>query len=316
MSIVGKKNQFRTVALKTVALAIIIASAFMQPGLCNKRGEANKKLNRFENLIHRGKSPAALPLLENFTREYPQSQRGWLLLNKAYLDVDTDGQGLRMAITSMKKAIEFNKGSSELNKALGELYARNGQFKLALKSMDNALRCVPQDPFIYKSRARIYSEIKRDKEAVADYEHFTQLLPSKATEQENLELGALCYQRAGQVDKAIKIYDTLWAGNKSLAWPLKKAACYAQAGKNKEAIDVYSLVIKQSPGDEIALLERGKLHSKLGHNKEALKDFTTAIDSTPTSSIYLERAKVYDRIGKPELAKRDRAKADSSNEGW
>lgn len=316
MSIVGNKNKTRTIALMTVALAITGAAAFMQPGLCKKLGKPNKKLNRFENLINRGKSPAALPLLEHFTREHPQSERGWLLLNKAYLDIDTDGQGLRMAITSMKKAVEFNKGSSELNKALGELYARNGQFKLALKSMDIALRCVPPDPFIYKSRARIYSEIKRDKEAVADYEHFTQILPLKATAPENLELGALCYQRAGQVDKAIKIYDTLWAGNKSLAWPLKKAACYAQVGKNKEAIDVYSLVIKESPSDEIALLERGKLHSKLGHNKEALKDFTAAIDSTPTSSIYLERAKVYDKIGKPELAKRDREKAESSNDGW
>lgn len=302
--------------LPIIALASTLQLLLAPPALCDPRPDMREKLDRYDNLIQRGKAPAALPQLEHFTREHPHSERGWLLLNKAYLDVDTDGQGLRLAVTSMKQAVALNRANSTLNKQLAELYARSGKFKLALKWMDNALLCVPPDPFIYKSRARIYSEIKRDKEAVADFERFAQLLPQKALEPENMELGALCYQRNGQVDKAIKIYDTLWAGNKSLAWPLKKAACYAQVGKDKEAIGVYSLVIKESPNDEIALLERGKLLAKLGQNKEAIRDFSTALETTPTSSIYLERAKLYDKLGKPELAKRDRDKAKDSNDGW
>lgn len=302
--------------LPIIALASILQLLLAPPALCDPRTDMREKLDRYDNMIQRGKAPAALPQLEHFTREHPHSERGWLLLNKAYLDVDTDGQGLRLAVTSMKQAVALNRANSTLNKQLAELYARSGQFKLALKWMDNALLCVPPDPFIYKSRARIYSEIKRDKEAVADFERFAQLLPKKALEPENMELGALCYQRNGQVDKAIKIYDTLWAGNKSLAWPLKKAACYAQVGKDKEAIGVYSLVIKESPNDEIALLERGKLLAKLGQNKEAMRDFSAALETTPTSSIYLERAKLYDKLGKPELAKRDRDKAKDSNDGW
>lgn len=302
--------------LCTIAIAVVTQLVFAQAGLCNPRAEAQKKLDRYDNMIQRGKSPAALPLLEHFTREHPHMQRGWLLLNKAYLDVDTDGQGLKLALTSMKQAVALNKGNSELLKGLGELYARDGQPKLALKCMDNALLCTPLDPFIFKSRARIYLEIGKNKEAVADYERFTQLLPSKASEPFNMEIGALCYQRAGQFDKAIKLYDTLWAGNKSLAWPLKKAACYAQGGKDKEAIEVYSFVIKENPDDEIALLERGKLYAKLGQNKEAVKDFSTALETTPTASIYLERAKAYDKLGKSALAKRDREKADANPGGW
>lgn len=311
MFVVPNKN-----ILLIIALASILQLLLASPALCEPRVEKKEKLDRYENMIHRGKAPAVLPQLERFTREHPHSERGWLLLNKAYLDVDTDGQGLRLAVSSMKQAVALNRASSTLNKQLAELYARSGQFKLALKWMDNALLCVPPDPFIYKSRARIYSEIKRDKEAVADFERFAQLLPQKALEPDNMELGALCYQRNGQVDKAIKIYDKLWAGNKSLAWPLKKAACYAQVGKDKEAIDVYSLVIKESPNDEIALLERGKLRAKLGQSKEAIRDFSAALETTPTSSIYLERAKVYDKLGKPELARRDREKASASNDGW
>jgi len=302
--------------LPIVSLAIASQILFAQSVLCNPQDAVNKKLERLDSLVQRGKSPAALPLLEHFTREYPQSERGWLLLNKAYLDVDTDGQGLRMAITSMKKAISMNKGSSALHKALGELYARDGKFELALKSIDRSLNCTPQDPFCYKSRARVLLETKRDKEAVSSYERYIQLHPERATDSEDMELGGLCYQRAGQPDKAIKIYDALWARNKSLAWPLKKAECYVQLGKSKEAIDVYSLVIKESPNDEIALLNRGKLHAKLGHNKEAMKDFSAAIVTTPTSSIFLERAKIYDKLGKPDLAKRDREKANASNDGW
>lgn len=80
-------------------------------------------------------------------------------------------------------------------------------------------------------------------------------------------------------------------------------------GRTNQAIGVYSELIKLHPGDELALMERAKLKSKLGKHKEALADMDAAIKEMPTSRMYLERASIYEKLGNAKMAQRDREKA-------
>lgn len=160
------------------------------------------------------------------------------------------------------------------------------------------------------------TEIKRDREALKDYERFFAVCPQTRGDARYIEQAALLYQRAGQLRRSIELYSQLYRLNPCDAWLLKKAACYTQLNKFQEAMAAYSEVLARNHEDEIALLERGKLRAHIGLFEPALQDFNQAIKTAPTASVYRERAKVYEKLGKTEAAKQDRARAEKSNTGW
>jgi tetratricopeptide (TPR) repeat protein len=203
-----------------------------------------------------------------------------------------------------------------VHRLLGHIYAEQGQFDQALSELQLAIKYSPNDMFNYKSRALIYSETKRDKEALADYEKFVSMRGPNERNMKVIELGAMIYTRGGQDAKAIALYDELYEKTHSTTYLVDKAKCLARLGKEKEAIDTYSQVIKMTDANEIACFERGKLEAKAGRNQQALDDFTNALKQVHTASIYLERAKLLEKMGRPELAKKDRESAKEDRLDW
>jgi tetratricopeptide (TPR) repeat protein len=114
------------------------------------------------------------------------------------------------------------------------------------------------------------------------------------------------------------------------------------AGKNKEAVDVFSKGLNKIPRSQALFCERGstyallnqgekaiadltaavaideknayfleqraRIYSNLHHFENAVKDYTAAIKLTPGAAmLYAHRANVYQKMGKLDLVQKDRA---------
>jgi tetratricopeptide (TPR) repeat protein len=87
------------------------------------------------------------------------------------------------------------------------------------------------------------------------------------------------------------------------------------SGNHKEAIAYLTEAAKFDVEDDEPLRMRGIEYMKMQQYDKALADFDEAIAIAPESgSNFSARADAYDKLGKPELAKRDRDEAKKWNE--
>ncbi len=296
--------------------AALLVSFFLAASgsVCAKRHSKDPRHARMLEIrrqIKAGKAQTVVYELESMTRNDPKDAEAWSLLSKVYTDLDFSGSMMAKAIAAGEKAVEAAPNNSTCLKMLAELYARKGQFKKAFALLDTAMAQKVVDPFVYKTRALILSETKRDKEAAACWDKFVALNPRASTNINSLDGGIMIYSRAGMTEKAIALCDKAYTLTSSEGWIMKKAEAFTLGGRLKDAIAIYSTMISHHSDDEIALMERARLYCKLGKDKEALADMDAAIKELPTSSMYLERAKIYDRLGNAKMAKRDRDRAQS-----
>lgn len=312
--------RIRLSGILCVATALALTGVPCQPQPAGQeRIQLAKRLELLDKMIHEGKAQAAIPELEMLVKLKPDSVRSWQLLCQAYIDVDvvdSNSKRLTMAKEAAQKALSLKPDAGVVHRLLGHIYAEQGQFDQALSELQLAIKYAPNDMFNYKSRALIYSETKRDKEALADYEKFVSMRGPNERNMKVIELGAMIYTRGGQDAKAIALYDELYQKTHSTTYLVDKAKCFARLGKEKEAIETYSQVIKMTDDNEIACFERGKLEARAGRNQQALDDFTKALRQVHTASIYLERAKLLEKMGQPELAKKDRQSAKEDRLDW
>jgi tetratricopeptide (TPR) repeat protein len=80
----------------------------------------------------------------------------------------------------------------------------------------------------------------------------------------------------------------------------------------EKALADYNELIRLYPDDADAYKLRGDLNLSQGDLAKALSDYTAAIKCDPgsNSSAYLARANAYEKLGKTDLSKNDRAKAE------
>ena len=94
----------------------------------------------------------------------------------------------------------------------------------------------------------------------------------------------------------------------------RRAYCYAAVGKLQEAINdaTQDLQLRLKAHDHIAMgyIDRAQLYTQAKGYEKAILDLNAALAADPgRTSILRERAKVYDLMGKKDLANKDRETA-------
>ena len=85
---------------------------------------------------------------------------------------------------------------------------------------------------------------------------------------------------------------------------------YFQRKQYPKAMESFGDAIKASPKDYWNYYDRASCYAFLNMNKEAIADYTQVIARAPTEpSAYVFRAKLYDKLGLHDLARKDREQA-------
>lgn len=164
-------------------------------------------------------------------------QRGSTLLNLKNWD---------RGIADLTKAIELNP-TAEAFRNRGIALSLKNEFTRALADFVEAIKLAPNDPLIYQHRARIYVQLQRHKEAVADLTKYLELVSDDLPAR--VQLGMSRYF-SGDFINALKDLD---------------------------------IAIEREPNDPGLFLIRGSIWNAMMDHQRAIVDFTRNIELDPQS---------------------------------
>ena len=186
----------------------------------------------------------------------------------------------RKALPYLDRAIELDPKSAEAYYLRGNVYFSLEEIDLAELDLNKAISLNPRLAVAYWQRARVYGE--RGK------------------------LDLALSESAKAVGLAGSNCDSYWYRD--------RASWYAQKGDNVHALEEYNRTIQAKPKDLWPYFFRACIYYKTGSYSKALSDLNIA--SKPPTEVSLGRvrqlrAQCYDKLGKHDLAEKERKAADS-----
>ncbi|MBX9952426.1 MAG: tetratricopeptide repeat protein [Candidatus Obscuribacterales bacterium] len=288
-------------------LTIVLFLSAVQPALADgaDRREFDEAL-RLGALGHYGESAR---LLREIQRKHPNDPYVLTELGTAYMNNYNDVQnGTDKGEKCFRRALQID---PELGKAwarLAECYDARGDFVSGVKFATKALTVKKPDFDGYHERAGALSNLKRDSEALKDIEMFLQ--KHQNPERKYFVQRATILENLKQYDRAVAEYRRLLKDKYEDQVVYREVNCLQAMGKPEEAIKCLNALIAHNKQDDTGYLSRARLLESMGKHKEAIADYSKAYDLQPSKAALKERAAVYEKIGRKDLAQKDRREID------
>lgn len=264
-------------------------------------------------LMDAGNYSAARPALRAMVRKYPKDTILFIWLAKAYAnDPENLREGFRKAGQCLKHAQELDPELGKVYTQYSEWYSAQGDFPKSIEMATKALKVKKPDNSAYEERAHAYNSMKKDKEAIADIEqavkHVNRVNPRRW--RKVMLSKASILENAGQYERALSDYEAILKQSYEDSIVYREIKCYEQLNRLQDAIKLASSLIKNNPEDDAVYQMRARIYTKQKRYADAAADYTKAYEFLPTPSILRERAKVYDLMGRKDLASKDRDRAN------
>ena len=219
------------------------------------------------------------------------------------------------ALESYNTAIQSDTEDTEAVKNRAELY------QYYLENRDAAIQdytfLISKNPEItdyYRNRADLYADVKKIDLAEADYSKLISLNP---TDDLAFIVRAYFYTTNEMYAKAIADYtQAIKLKPTEVNYYLDRASVYKNSGKKDLALIDLQKVINLDPNYTNAYSQRAFMNLDLENYESALKDFSKIIELEKTDYHYFDRANVYEKLKKYDLAEADFTSAvllDSKN---
>jgi len=198
---------------------------------------------------------------------------------------------------------------------LASFYARINQLDKAEKTLRDAIQEDPEDAERYLLLAEFMSARKGVASAEAELRNAIKSNP----EAYKLHFGlARLYEQTGAIDKVTQVYkeiiDADGDGKGGLQAKVKLADLLFRQGQRGEASRLIEEVLKENPGDNAALIGKGKLALLRNDTEGAITAFRTVLRDQPKSiEAYTLLASAHFQKKEPALAKENLSKAVEMN---
>jgi tetratricopeptide (TPR) repeat protein len=197
--------------------------------------------------------------------------------------------------------------------------------EVAIEDFTKAIVMRPNDPHIYIDRAKAYTKAAEYDSALADYQKAIDLKPNEP--EFYRQRGAFFRIYLEDTDRALADLNKVIKLDPDDISTFKTRWQIFRNKKNyAKAVEEQTVFVRDSPFGFIALMERAETYVAMGKFSEAIADYTEEIGHDPgNTSIYRLRAKVYRKIGRPDLALKDEKKVEEleakykkllSDESW
>ena len=302
----------RIILRATTCLALLLVIACrLQPAFALSRAEAEFQINQATSLNSMGHYAAARRLLIELTRTPYANQRLYSQLAYTYMGAfDAGPRDLAQAENLLNKCLQLDPQYSQAYRQLAQLAIRREEFDKAIAMADKALSQKNPDRSALYHRGQAYAGKKQYAKALVDIDSWLKCLSpeqlaSDQMKSDELLLKATVLERLNRWDDAVVVYRQILPYRFDMM-EFSIVRCLSNEKKFDAAVAEISKVIKKNPQDDEAFHLRANLRLKTHDLPNALADCNTAIDLNPLSSYYRDRAQVYEALGKPELAKKDR----------
>lgn len=222
-----------------------------------------------------------------------------LMDNKYQRAVDDFTQGLKGGAKSWESLVL---------RAHARIYMRD--LGGALSDINDALMLAPSQRSIYSCLERYYLSTQNFDDIVVDLDKRLKKQPKNAA---IWIAKAAAFNRLRQHNKELDAY------SKALAIDPACVDAYTAKGHSlqghseyREAIESFTMALKLQSQSYELFRDRASCYYALEDYKHAVADLTKVIELCPGPTAYAARAECYSALKNPELAKRDRDKADQN----
>ena len=173
----------------------------------------------------------------------------------------------------------------------GEVGARRGQFAIAQRFYERAIRHAPDEPVFYRSLADVLRNIGNNGEAEATETRYRRTLAERYRRQAHwfIENGQPRHALT-PLQKAIEVDETFTIALKDYAYLQMKFGEFADAKQS------YQRVLTIEPNSRQALLHLGMIEAKLGNQTAAVSHYLALIQHEPDfMDAYVQLANLYER---------------------
>jgi tetratricopeptide (TPR) repeat protein len=210
-----------------------------------------------------------------------------------------------------KPKVEEHTATFYINRGYGS--SLSGRLEAAIDDYQKAMALDAKDPRPYCLRAAAYCEQQKLAQAIADYEHAAQL---DATDTEAFFRLERIHESLHQYPEALRDCIRTLQRNPADQFALRtRAQLLVRGGKLQEALKDLDKAVQLHPTDGEVRKARAEIYMKLEEYDKAIPDLTAAIKtetfetSSLATNLYLQRATAYEKLGKKDLAEKDRKSA-------
>lgn len=305
--------RFNVLRLAAALLTLPVLAIIANPAWSMDRAD-ERLVNEAIRLADAGNFPHAARILQRVHQRYPKDTFVLVQLGHVSMNSAADlTNGTILAEKCFRRAIELDPQFGRAYKKLAECYDGRGDFLNGVKYTTKAMSVKKPDMDALRERAGALSNLKRDKEALADIDLFINKYSTHLRERDvkkvQLQRAAIL-ENLKQYDKAVAVYRGLLKLNYEDSIVFREVICLRAMNKPEEALKSLNKLISRNKADDTGYLNRARLYESLGKHKEAISDYSVSIDLASSTTALKERAAVYDKIGRKDLADRDRKEAD------
>ena len=263
----------------------------------NNRGAAKSWLNQMREAV--ADYNKAVELNPSYAKAYENRGKAYSALGD-YEKSAEDRQRSEQLKWSNKHADKAIEKALELQK--------RGDFKGALKLLNDAAKLYPDNQYVYVNRGNIYSDSLQNYErALADYNKTIEINPQFSWPYFNR---ALVYRKLNRNDDALTDYQKALEIDPNYAKAYNSRAwMYCQQGKFNEALVDVDKALELKPNEANFYDTRACAYMGLKRYEDALADMDKAIKLSPEGEYYNRRGEIYRLLGDETKAQADFASA-------
>lgn len=183
------------------------------------------------------------------------------------------------ALALLSKTIEA-KPSEALYRLRAILYRMDGKEEEALADLNKALAMQPKDPVALLQRAEIAIFNGDIKAAKSDLRSAVRLAPQVADATQAIYVRCLIANEEGRTSDAINDMKKLVDREpENLGRRFQLANLYQLDDRPRKAIETFTQILEQEPGNVLALRSRGDARLAVGAHAEAIRDYERALQA-------------------------------------
>lgn len=240
-----------------------------------------------------GRSEESIKLHQQIIDDFPYSELAWFNLGAAY-------QGLKLyekGIDAYKYAVAIDEKFDYAYRNMGDAYIRLRKYKDAIEVLERVLELSRPEDVIYEAIGHCYDRLKNFAQARFYYRKASHL------NQEDSKLYykiACTYINEGQWSMAVKQLETALQIHKMQPeYNLAMGECKMQLDEYREAIQYFSIVVRQRPKNISSWEALIRCLYSGGYYEEALEQVIAAIKHTDNKPLFIYYlSAVYLAIGK------------------
>lgn len=231
-------------------------------------------------------------------------------VKEALVFTAADARQLKPAVKKRLDEMDATKSDASGYFKRGVVYWQLKILDKANADFDKAIELMPIESGYYDARESVNCELKHFDKAISDANHVIEIYPESSRAYVSR---GFVYMKQKNDALALKDFEKAIELNPDDVLALiNESAVYARQGKYQQSFEAADKAVKRDASNAGGLCNRGEAAYKMARYDQALSDLTKSIELGKAlcgGENFYYRARVYEALGKTELAKADRQSA-------